>query len=590
MRNSTPVTAAISTADYYRQHQRQTSLPQTASSSSSMTSSYNDLLKDWKARQLLVPTSNEPRMPLGGYHFPDPSISAPPSTMDTSTTNDASLIDEHELEIAFEQIVNCIDLDGPNSKVQSNRHYAMISPLGVHSQEASMSSMDQGKSDSISLLHHSDWSTPIMQSKLGNGGQTGQAFIPGTHHTSSPSSPIATPTMNIRSDVVPMVTTPLNHKSFLDSDWLHDRVLKDPSMAQVAAGFIRGDVSVASPQCGHHFSMDSNNNVSNKSSPTSIISTDLSIGSSNGDDWFINRLKGTAATTTTTGTGLLPSFVGGNSNSRNNQLNQNLDNFFHARRNFDISLSSTQLKQEIDPNNPFIAKSVIRNSRRHHTGPSASNDGGVFEYDPPGDYVCRLCGVPGHWLKDCSLFEPRHTNIIGESNRSLSMSSSNNDNGNTIGAPHHHHHHHRPSPPNSYVCRLCGIVGHWIEHCPRFEPKSHNITGGISNHGHTVNNGDNHIGIIQNGTTTTAIGNGSQPPKNYICNLCHQSGHWIQQCSLFTPFHRHNCGHQHPSNPKNTIIRHNNQQQSQAQGPIHGQRSHQSHQQQSNQRRQTKSP
>ena len=49
---------------------------------------------------------------------------------------------------------------------------------------------------------------------------------------------------------------------------------------------------------------------------------------------------------------------------------------------------------------------------------------------PPGDYVCKLCGIPGHWLDNC----PRK------------------------GEP-------KPPPPG-YSCRLCNRPGHWIRDCP----------------------------------------------------------------------------------------------------------------------------
>lgn len=51
----------------------------------------------------------------------------------------------------------------------------------------------------------------------------------------------------------------------------------------------------------------------------------------------------------------------------------------------------------------------------------------------------------------------------------------------------------RSAPPADYVCRLCGIPGHWLDRCPhKAEPK--------------------------------------QPPPNYICRLCNKPGHWIQLC------------------------------------------------------------
>lgn len=128
-------------------------------------------------------------------------------------------------------------------------------------------------------------------------------------------------------------------------------------------------------------------------------------------------------------------------------------------------------------------------------GSTAHASGTTNGHPPPGDYVCKLCNIPGHWLKDCHLFEPR------PGTKSLS----------TIGPSRAHvasKGQQQIPPPGNYVCRLCGIPGHWIEQCSKFQPKRDLLKGGA-------------------GTNA--------PPRNYICNLCHQPGHWIQQCSEFTP-------------------------------------------------------
>ena len=53
---------------------------------------------------------------------------------------------------------------------------------------------------------------------------------------------------------------------------------------------------------------------------------------------------------------------------------------------------------------------------------------------PPGDYVCRRCGIPGHYVQDCP--------TIG-----LGIA----------GLGH---------PPPGYVCKKCGVGGHFIQDCP----------------------------------------------------------------------------------------------------------------------------
>lgn len=127
---------------------------------------------------------------------------------------------------------------------------------------------------------------------------------------------------------------------------------------------------------------------------------------------------------------------------------------------------------------------------------------------PPRDYVCKLCNVSGHWLKDCDLFEPRENPGKPGSNikNYKTLSSSGSSSG------------HKPNgmPPGNYVCRLCGVSGHWIEQCSQFQPKMD-----PKNTGHQKER--------------LACFKSIPPPAGYICNLCHSPGHWLQQCSRFEP-------------------------------------------------------
>lgn len=161
-----------------------------------------------------------------------------------------------------------------------------------------------------------------------------------------------------------------------------------------------------------------------------------------------------------------------------------------------------------------VAGGLVRSSSTPPRSDSLANTLGVApngtlfstnfsNHVPPRDYVCKLCNIPGHWLKDCHLYEPRGGSTgTGKSShsRTSSMSGVSSSRG--------------QQPPGNYVCRLCGIPGHWIEQCAKFQPKFTKVEPGMKN---------------------------CTPPINYICNLCNQPGHWIQQCSEFTPmpsFHR----------------------------------------------------
>ena len=79
---------------------------------------------------------------------------------------------------------------------------------------------------------------------------------------------------------------------------------------------------------------------------------------------------------------------------------------------------------------------------------------------PPLDYICKLCNSTGHYIKDCRLFQPRASSSFksyGSNSFSLSSSSS------TVLRSSH--------PPSNYICRLCNVSGHWIDQCSKFQPK-----------------------------------------------------------------------------------------------------------------------
>lgn len=141
---------------------------------------------------------------------------------------------------------------------------------------------------------------------------------------------------------------------------------------------------------------------------------------------------------------------------------------------------------------------------------------GLLHPPPPGDYVCRLCNVPGHWLKDCRLYQPRP----GSHHRSSSTSA--------MPAAFASIQHRSAFPPGNYVCRLCSIPGHWIEQCELFEP--HN--GFINIPAPPIQ------GPAAASTGKTRFGGGvfsTPPPASYVCKLCNEPGHWIQQCTQFVP-------------------------------------------------------
>lgn len=149
---------------------------------------------------------------------------------------------------------------------------------------------------------------------------------------------------------------------------------------------------------------------------------------------------------------------------------------------------------------------------------------------PPTDYVCKLCNRDGHWMKDCRLYEPRTPPASLNSFKSTSSSQSSGgssvfSSGRTL------------LPPGNYVCRLCNVAGHWIDQCIKFQPKDASASA----------SGSSSSGSNIPGQLPPMLGPGPTPnyrppaylskpvPSNYLCNLCNRPGHWIQQCTEFTP-------------------------------------------------------
>lgn len=152
---------------------------------------------------------------------------------------------------------------------------------------------------------------------------------------------------------------------------------------------------------------------------------------------------------------------------------------------------------------------AFRSLNESKTG-SPNGDRLALPIPPPSHYTCKLCHVAGHWLKDCQLFEPRQPvngskSAFGHIRASSSVSSQRG-----------------VLPPGNYVCRLCGVAGHWIEQCQMFQPK----------HASSAASSGRDCGKRLSGHASFRS---IPPPPGYVCNLCEMPGHWLQQCSRFEP-------------------------------------------------------
>ncbi|KAI9207302.1 CwfJ C-terminus 1-domain-containing protein-like protein [Polychytrium aggregatum] len=129
---------------------------------------------------------------------------------------------------------------------------------------------------------------------------------------------------------------------------------------------------------------------------------------------------------------------------------------------------------------PFMRTSLF-SANSNKRGPEVEEDMGFFwntgkrqrPDGPPDGYVCKICNIPGHFVKECP-------------NRGSNNAA-------------------RPPPPDTYTCNACNQKGHWIQNCPEV--------------------------LARQAANSEAGGTGAGgPPDTYTCNICSQKGHWIRNC------------------------------------------------------------
>lgn len=127
----------------------------------------------------------------------------------------------------------------------------------------------------------------------------------------------------------------------------------------------------------------------------------------------------------------------------------------------------------------------------------------------PGEgYVCNRCGVPGHWMQDCTA----ERTLLADKERPPV-----------------------PLPDSKYVCKVCGVAGHWIDRCPQRRSSG---AGGASGGGRPGE------ALCQLTTPDGAAGPASKkpkrlsrPPKGYVCNACHMANdHYLDACPRYKEY------------------------------------------------------
>ena len=96
-----------------------------------------------------------------------------------------------------------------------------------------------------------------------------------------------------------------------------------------------------------------------------------------------------------------------------------------------------------------------------------------FSHDdvqPPSHYICKICNIGGHWLKNCDL----NNNLVKKSYGQ----------GQVTGKG-------RRRPDASYVCKKCNEKGHWLKDCNQYEKNNNYKNNNYKNNNYNKNNNNN---------------------------------------------------------------------------------------------------
>eukprot|EP01135_Chromosphaera_perkinsii_P003202 Nk52_evm9s238 gene=Nk52_evmTU9s238 len=80
---------------------------------------------------------------------------------------------------------------------------------------------------------------------------------------------------------------------------------------------------------------------------------------------------------------------------------------------------------------------------------------------PHQGYICKICNTPGHFLKDCANYRPNNNNN-GRFKNNTFQGNFQMDNNNGMSD-------FDGLPPPGYMCKICEIPGHWIRDCPDYK-------------------------------------------------------------------------------------------------------------------------
>lgn len=86
----------------------------------------------------------------------------------------------------------------------------------------------------------------------------------------------------------------------------------------------------------------------------------------------------------------------------------------------------------------------------------------------------------------------------------------------------------RGPPPDSYVCKICHIPGHWIQECPERNDQSADSTRPRDGYVCKIcQSAEHHI------RDCPQKGKGRPPPQGYVCKACGaREEHYVKDCAV----------------------------------------------------------
>ena len=168
---------------------------------------------------------------------------------------------------------------------------------------------------------------------------------------------------------------------------------------------------------------------------------------------------------------------------------------------------------------------------------STPNLSSATPHECPLNYICPKCGIPGHYVQDCTnaamttpMLQNNHLqsalttpnaalqqlgnlnglgtnpslNGLQQLNQQIQQQQQQSHGLGGLGGGHGlnglngNNNSNKNPPPANYVCHKCNVVGHWIQECPLNTQQQQDYT--------------------------------KPPPANYVCHRCGIPGHWIKNC------------------------------------------------------------